>query len=662
MMMVQRPALLWMLASQSLMLAPHGSRMPLWMLIGCFVIVAFTLARIQGHVRLPSKWVAVASVFLGWGLLWREYGSPMVVEFWVDLLLFMYTAKLLELVSKRDVAQVMLLSFFVAMTHFLFDESMLQTIVTFSGLVMVMATLIAVHSSSTQTLGRQPLQLASIAFLQAVPLLVILFVFFPRLSPFWTIPLEKGTAVTGLSDRLMLGDIHSLVQSDALAFRVNFAAAPPASRDLYWRTLVLSEISEGGWVVGSPPRPKTAIETPAEVIDYELLSQPMRVPFIPSLDRILSVEGASVSLDPLGFVRSTSVLQTVSQYQMRSGLNPVDGVDLSKAERAAYLALPKRTNPLAQAHGAALAENHQAPDARIQAVLAWYFDDFTYTLNPGASEGDSIDHFLFETRRGFCEHFAASFTWIMRAAGIPARVVLGYQGGAYNPSGNYIEVRQFDAHAWSEVWVQGEGWRRVDPTAFVAPERIEAGMGASAAGMDGLMTGKAWDYFQMQSLGWLFDLQLQLQALSHLWDRVVVNYDQSQQLRWLTTVWPDLELEDLAPLALAAFLLGLGVITVGFVASPFRRGLSQEARWYRGYVNCLDAEARDQISRGAGVARCQEVWRLTRPAEAALACEFVDRFEMRLYQNDQSVVPSSISKTLLVLRVRLAWMRLTEKR
>ena len=319
-MMVQRPALLWMLASQSLMLAPHGSRMPLWMLIGCFVIVAFTLARIQGHVRLPSKWVAVASVFLGWGLLWREYGSPMVVEFWVDLLLFMYTAKLLELVSKRDVAQVMLLSFFVAMTHFLFDESMLQTIVTFSGLVMVMATLIAVHSSSTQTLGRQPLQLASIAFLQAVPLLVILFVFFPRLSPFWTIPLEKGTAVTGLSDRLMLGDIHSLVQSDALAFRVNFAAAPPASRDLYWRTLVLSEISEGGWVVGSPPRPKTAIETPAEVIDYELLSQPIRVPFIPSLDRILSVEGASVSLDPLGFVRSTSVLQTVSQYQINYGL------------------------------------------------------------------------------------------------------------------------------------------------------------------------------------------------------------------------------------------------------------------------------------------------------------------------------------------------------
>ena len=171
------------------------------------------------------------------------------------------------------------------------------------------------------------------------------------------------------------------------------------------------------------------------MIDYELLSQPMRVPFIPSLDRILSVEGASVSLDPLGFVRSTSVLQTVSQYQMRSGLNPVDGVDLSKAERAAYLALPKRTNPLAQAHGAALAENHQAPDARIQAVLAWYFDDFTYTLNPGASEGDSIDHFLFETRRGFCEHFAASFTWIMRAAGIPARVVLGYQGGAYNHRG-----------------------------------------------------------------------------------------------------------------------------------------------------------------------------------------------------------------------------------
>jgi len=476
--------------------------MPLWMLFCCLVIGAVTLARVQGYVKMPSKWVAVASVFIGWGLLWREYGGPMVVEFWVDLLLFLYAAKLLELDSKRDVSQIMLLSFFFAMTHFLFDESLLQTIVTFSGLVMVMATLIAVHSSSTQAPGRQPVKLASIAFLQALPLLVILFVFFPRLSPFWTIPLEKGTAVTGLSDRLMLGDIHSLVQSDALAFRVNFTAAPPASRDLYWRALVLSEVSEDGWVVGSPPRPmpSTTVRTQSKVIDYELLSQPMRVPVIPSLDRVLSVEGASASLDPLGFVRTASVLQTVSQYQMRSSLNAVYGAELSKAERAAYLALPQRTNPLAQAYGASLADGHRAPDAVIQTVLAWYFDDFTYTLSPGASEGDSIDHFLFEARRGFCEHFAASFTWVMRAAGIPARVVLGYQGGAYNPSGNYIEVRQFDAHAWSEVWVQGEGWRRVDPTAFVAPERIEAGMSASAAGMDGLMTGEAWDYLD----GWAY--------------------------------------------------------------------------------------------------------------------------------------------------------------
>lgn len=659
-MTVQRSALLWMLASQSLMLAPHGSRMPLWMLFICLAIGGFTLARIQGYVKLPSKWVAVASVFLGWGLLWREYGSPMVVAFWVDLLLFLYTAKLLELVSKRDVSQVMLLSFFVAMTHFLFNESMLQTIVTFSGLVMVMATLIAVHTSSTQMQRWQPLKLAGVAFLQALPLLVILFVFFPRLSPFWTIPLEKGTAITGLSDRLMLGDIHSLVQSDALAFRVNFKAAPPASRDLYWRTLVLSEISEGGWIVGSPPAPKPKFTnlTPAGAIDYQLLSQPMRVPFIPSLDRVLSVEGASVSLDPLGFVRSTSVLQTVSQYQMRSGLDVRDGAALLAAERAAYLALPERTNPLARAYGASLAERHQAPDAIIQSVLAGFFDDFTYTLNPGASSGDAIDYFLFEARRGFCEHFAASFSWVMRAAGIPARVVLGYQGGAYNPSGNYIEVRQFDAHAWSEVWVRGEGWRRVDPTAFIAPERIEEGMRASVAGMDGLMTGDAWNYFQMQSLGWLFDLQLQLQALSHFWDRVVVNYDQAQQLRWLSTVWPDLEVEDLAPLALTTFLLGFAIITFGLAAPPFRRELSQEARWYRGYLNCLGGVTPDQIGSGVGVARCQEAWLLARPAEAVLASEFVEKFGLLLYQEDQRVSPSSVSKALRVLKIRLAWMRL----
>ncbi|MGK0400814.1 MAG: transglutaminase-like putative cysteine protease [Candidatus Azotimanducaceae bacterium] len=646
-----------MLASQSLMLAPHGLRMPLWMLLVCLAVLGFTLARIQGYVKLPSKWVAIASVFLGWGLLWREYGSPMVVEFWVDLLLFMYTAKLLELAAKRDVSQIMLLSFFVAMTHFLFSESMLQTAVTFFGLLMVMATLIAIHMSSTQTQGRQPLKLAGIAFLQALPLLVILFVFFPRLSPFWTIPLEKGTAVTGLSDRLMLGDIHRLVQSDALAFRVNFAEAPPPSRDLYWRTLVLSEYSGGGWIVGSPPKPRAQAWDYTEAIDYQLLTQPMRVPFIPSLDRILSVTGESVRLDQLGFVRSTGALQTVSQYQMRSGLNSVNLTELTDAEQAAYLALPGTANPLARAYGASLGETHKAPDAVIQAVLDWYFDQFTYTLNPGGSDGDPIDHFLFEAQRGFCEHFAAGFTLIMRAAGVPARVVLGYQGGTYNASGNYIEVRQFDAHAWSEVWVDGEGWRRVDPTAVIAPERIESGMGMAAAGMDGLMTGKAWDYFQMQSLGWLYNLQLEMQALSHLWDRVVVNYDQAQQIRWLSAVWPDLEFEDLAPIALAGFLLGLGVITFGLVAPPRWQRLSQEARWWRGYRHCLEAIALGQTGPGRSVEVCQQAWRLARPAEAALASDFVEKFVLLLYQEDETVSPRSVSKALLVLKVRLAWMR-----
>jgi hypothetical protein len=138
-----------------------------------------------------------------------------------------------------------------------------------------------------------------------------------------------------------------------------------------------------------------------------------------------------------------------------------------------------------------------------------------------------------------------------------------------------------------------------------------------------------------------------------------VNYDEAQQLRWLSMIWPGLELEDLAPLALAAFLLGLGVITVGLVAPPFRRGLSQEARWYRGYVNCLDGLTLDQVGPGAGVAQCQEAWHSVRPAEAALAQAFVEKFGLRLYQEDQSVSSSSVSKALLVLKVRLTWMRLT---
>ena len=180
------------------MLAPHGLRMPVWMALGCLAIGAFTLARIQGHVKLPSKWVAIAAVFLGWGLLWQEYGSPMAVEFWVDLLLFMYTAKLLELDAKRDVSQIMLLSFFVAMTHFLFDESMLQTIVTFSGLVMVMATLIALHASATQAQGRQPLKACRFGIFASRPVTRDLVCFFPQAQPLLDDPFRAGDGRHGL--------------------------------------------------------------------------------------------------------------------------------------------------------------------------------------------------------------------------------------------------------------------------------------------------------------------------------------------------------------------------------------------------------------------------------------------------------------------------------
>lgn len=656
--MLSRRTTTWMLAGQSLMLLPHWERLPIVIGLLTGLALCYGVGRSLERLSVWPALIKLAWVLLGWTTLWIEYQSLMVLDFWVGLLLLMYSGKLFELHRARDVYQVVLLGYFVGMTHFLFSESILQAAVTTLGLLAVTGSLVAMHQTAHRGGALQPIKTAGLVFCQAIPLLLILFVFFPRLSPFWTIPLQQGVGITGLSTQVTLGDINQLVRSDALAFRATFKEDPPRSKDLYWRTLVLSEFDGNTWRVGGglsdgPDRPANGRR-----LDYSMLVQPTRVAYVPSLDRVSMVRGDGVRIDPLGIVRGERPLLDRQRFEMQSRITDRTDETLMPTELARWTNLPELGSPRARTFADSLRRSGASTEEMIQSVLGWFSQEFFYTLNPVNGTGDSIDQFLFEHQRGFCEHFASSFTFLMRAAGVPSRLVLGYQGGRYNEVGNYIEVRQFDAHAWSEVWIQDIGWQRVDPTAAIAPSRIESGIGSLTLSEMGLFDGEAWSYFKLRSLSWFYEAQLRWQAISHFWDRAVVNYDESDQLDLISWFWPEVDVSDLGHLALGLFFIGLGVVSLGLLMPSGFSNVNQEVRWYRHFERLVPERASRTQNLTVGVEQLHRDWFEVEPQTAPLAASFVNRFVAHRYRSNELVSSRAVWSALMILRWELMIFRL----
>lgn len=660
----QNQLFFWLLAGQVLMLAPHAIREPSLLWFYCLAVMAFVLLVAQkGRVFMPG-WTKLLALSVGCITLWISFNELFSVMFWVGLLSFMYVVKLLELKTDRDHYQILLLGFFVALTHFLFSETIAQTMYTVLCLWVICATLLLMQAKPGNLRGIQPLIKASSTILLAIPLLVVLFVLFPRITPFWTIPLDRTSALTGLSERLVLGDIDRLVRSDELVFRATFKGTPPPSSALYWRTLVLSEFSGNAWQRGRPPVFDQPEMTYQQNIDYQLLTQPLPITFVPSLAYVRRAQGEGVDVSPMGYVRSQQPLGSVSQFSMQSALKVEYQGRLTERTRAYYLRLDD-SNPQARSYGQILEKTWPNPRDRANHVLNWFREEFTYSLSPGALEGTNvIDAFLFDTKRGFCEHFAASFTLLMRSAGVPARIVLGYQGGEFNALGNYVEVRQFDAHAWSEIWIKGIGWQRIDPTNAIAPERIERGMSGLAMSGASLIGDATWGYFQLRSLVWLYDLQMRLEAIGHLWDRTVVNYDQAQQWALLSGFWPELKKTDLGHIALVAFLLSLGLLAIGVLWDQMGTKRSRTAQWYRDFARCASGEGFKAQGVGEGVVTMHRRWQRQAPEEAELADEFVAIFMAHEYQHVK-IDKKSVSRALWRLKFqlfRLRWLQLARWR
>ncbi|HEY8431289.1 MAG TPA: DUF3488 and transglutaminase-like domain-containing protein, partial [Sandaracinaceae bacterium] len=402
---------------------------------------------------------------------------------------------------------------------------------------------------------------------QALPVMLALFVLFPRLSgPLWALPNDPRRAVTGLSDSMTPGDITELAQSDEVAFRVEFSDVVPPPEALYWRGPVLTVFDGRRWTRSwaSPMRSLDGIEYLGEPVEYHVTLEPNGQGWIFALDlprewsgidRMRMADDYQLVVPP-GRTASRRQYRVVSHTSYRT----IDS--LSDLQRARLTRLPEGSNP----RTLALVQGWRARGLDAERIIAealrmFREQPFRYTLTPPPLGADSVDDFLFETRAGFCGHYASAFAVMMRAAGVPARVVTGYQGGELNTLGGHYTVRQSDAHAWVEVWLEGRGWTRVDPTAAVAPERIELGSAASADGR--IASGR---------LGLGRTLRLAWDALDAYWYGWVIGYGEARQRMLLERVGLDVA----TPALLSAVTLGAVAAIIALIAAY--HGLAQRGR------------------------------------------------------------------------------------
>ncbi|CAJ0737998.1 Protein-glutamine gamma-glutamyltransferase [Ralstonia edaphis] len=534
----------WLIAQLAVVLAPLLRALPL---VTCAVFGVLLLWRALLWVRrapLPGKWVlgltGVATLVVTLALSMRT-GGNIGRDLSVALLGAFLVLKLMESHTVRNGVLVTQLCCFLLLSQVLFDQppwlaaTMLATVA-----LLLRNWLLLLHPQARARVS--PARVLARLVLMGLPCAAVLFLLFPRLDhPLWRLPQTADTAVSGLSDRMAPGSVGQLILSDDLAFRVDFVGAPPPLDTLYWRGMVLWRFDGQTWTAASMrqrPAPESvpnsadAIGGAPGVFDYNITLEPTRQRWLFALDRGQSIEardGTGRSID--GEFISTQPLDQRVRYHARSRLparnRADDAAALDPLTQQMALALPAG-NP--QARGLAAQWAELPPPDRVSAALKLFGRaPFAYTLEPEPLQDQQIDDFLFRTHRGFCEHYAGSFVFLMRAAGVPARVVVGYLGGEVNAVSGDIIVRQSDAHAWAEVWLDGRGWVRVDPTAAVAPQRVERGLAAA-------VPANEFRSRRAEEPGWLRSVRWGLDGLISGWNSWVLGYDRNRQARlfaWL---------------------------------------------------------------------------------------------------------------------------------
>jgi transglutaminase-like putative cysteine protease len=552
----------WLAGSLLLVIAPHALRAPWWLTLLTLCLYGWRFHFTLNRAALPSRWLVVAVALVSLFGVWLEYRTLFGRGPGIIMLMLFSGLKLLETRTHRDATVAVFLAYFLVITNFLYTQSIATALLMGLALLALTATLVGFNAPQ-----RPPganLRTAGLMLAHAAPAALLLFLLFPRVQgPLWGLPQDAYAGVTGLSDTMSPGNLASLAQSDAIAFRAEFEGEPPAPALRYWRGPVLWDFDGRTWTIlpaaisrFQPPRGGSAR------FRYSVLLEPHDKQWMFVLETAASLpQGARITPD--GQVIAAAPVRSRLRYELVSVVNPSAASEEDARLLARATRLPAGSNPRALA----LAAQWRAASRSDAELLARAIDflrqgRYAYTLEPPLLGAHSVDEFLFETRAGFCEHFSSAFTFLMRAAGVPARVVTGYQGGELNSYDGIITVRQTEAHAWTEVYLRGRGWTRVDPTAAAVPGRIAAGLARSVP------AGEPLPMMMRERLEWLRAMRQQWDAVVHKWNIWVLAYNPERQRDLMSYL--GLRDADWRSLT-AALFTALGLITLALLGWSLRR-------------------------------------------------------------------------------------------
>lgn len=537
---------------------PNFLRQPVWVsavMLGMLAYSYFKADPTRKIPTIPSIALFAIAVLMGF-LLNNVYGILLGREAGTAILGVLIALKAAETHTIRDAKLLSLLGIFLTSTHFFHDQGPLTAIHSLISLLFLTSVL-GRWMPPIQEVGKQlsttlvqklELQKTGRLMLLSTPVALLLFMFFPRPDgPLWQLPIQSG-AQTGLSDEISAGEFSNLAQSDAVAFRADFEGNQlPTPNERYWRGPVYETFDGKKWTRSRKRFSKPSVVWSGAPRRYTLTLEPNGKPWLLTLDIPTRLPARSFVTNAFqGVTYIPPSTRTRYLIEIRSAL-------LGRSEdtqRLQYnLLLPKGQNPRAFA----LAQQWRSlpPEQRISAAKQFLATGgYRYTLDPPTlPTNNRIDAFLYSSKLGFCEHYASTFAFLMRASGVPTRIIGGYMGGEVNPNGNYLIVRQQDAHAWNEVWLQGKGWVRVDPTAIIAPARINTNLGTALSQPNATSTPPK------TTVG---HLMLQIDALQNQWNTWVVGYNGEQQRSLLSRVG----IADVGSSAYMLALTGLAMILI----------------------------------------------------------------------------------------------------
>lgn len=533
----------------------HSFFLPSLTGIALLTLLGWRWLAARNKIGLPPRWLLMALAFSGLAAIFVWFKTLLGAEAGVAVVMWLAGCKTLETRSPRDSAGLNLLGLFLSFSLLLHQQDLIMTAVIIGLTWLFTLTLIADRLPDHLRAGSG--KLAGLLLLQALPLMLILFVAFPRLpGPLWKLPDVRPRYVTGVSPTLSPGSVSNLVQSEEIAFRVQFEKRPPTN-ELYWRGPVMNTFDGRSWVMGPPKVSQVPKTLKGPAIHYESTIEPHAHAWAYPLEQATSIPGDLQYLAD-GQVVANGPMATRHKYRFTSIGTELTPTDMPSGQ----LELNGYSNPKTQSWGEELQQRYPKPQDRIQAILQHFSQGgFAYTLQPPTLGPNWIDDFLFKTRLGFCEHYAGSMAFALRAAGVPARVVGGYLGGENNPLGNYLIVRQSDAHAWLEAWIEGKGWMRIDPTGVVAPSRLTDDLAAA------LPAGEASNLPTLTN-----PLLLQMRFFwdngQNKWNQWVISYDEGERLRLLSKLGDSNNVNSTA----IALILGTLLISSGLVWWWLMRG------------------------------------------------------------------------------------------